>query len=94
MYESMNEKELLSTGRGQFIASCNLSFSSSQLWVVLSNVYGELIVVLTMALCLAEVMDTPVPLLSLQVGSNEFALHHATKLFGPRNESRFATDRE
>ncbi|XP_025162104.1 proton channel OtopLc isoform X2 [Harpegnathos saltator] len=38
----------------------------SQLWVVLSNVYGELIVVLTMALCLAEVMDTPVPLLSLQ----------------------------
>ncbi|KAH0945490.1 hypothetical protein HN011_012539 [Eciton burchellii] len=38
----------------------------SQLWVVLSNVYGELIVVLTLALCLAEVMDTPVPLLSLQ----------------------------
>ncbi|XP_011862550.1 PREDICTED: uncharacterized protein LOC105559100 [Vollenhovia emeryi] len=38
----------------------------SQLWVVLSNVYGELIVVLTLAVCLAEVMDTPVPLLSLQ----------------------------
>ncbi|XP_072746651.1 proton channel OtopLc [Anoplolepis gracilipes] len=38
----------------------------SQLWVVLSNVYGELIVVLTFAVCLAEVMDTPVPLLSLQ----------------------------
>ncbi|KAG7204781.1 hypothetical protein KM043_005190 [Ampulex compressa] len=38
----------------------------SQLWVVLSNVYGELVVVLMMALCLAEVMDTPVPLLSLQ----------------------------
>ncbi|XP_031783325.1 proton channel OtopLc isoform X2 [Nasonia vitripennis] len=38
----------------------------SQLWVVLSNVYGELVVVITMALCLAEVMDTPVPLLSLQ----------------------------
>ncbi|XP_058800894.1 proton channel OtopLc-like isoform X2 [Phymastichus coffea] len=38
----------------------------SQLWVVLSNVYGELLIVLTMALCLAEVMDTPVPLLSLQ----------------------------
>jgi len=42
---------------------------SSQLWVVLSNVYGELIVVLTLALCLAEVMDTPVPLLSLQVSN-------------------------
>ncbi|XP_014230923.1 otopetrin-1-like [Trichogramma pretiosum] len=38
----------------------------SQLWIVLSNVYGELVIVLTMALCLAEVMDTPVPLLSLQ----------------------------
>ncbi|KAL0131919.1 hypothetical protein PUN28_003048 [Cardiocondyla obscurior] len=38
----------------------------SQLWVVLSNVYGELIIVLTLAVCLAEVMDTPVPLLSLQ----------------------------
>ncbi|XP_011501479.1 PREDICTED: otopetrin-1-like [Ceratosolen solmsi marchali] len=38
----------------------------SELWVVLSNVYGELVIVLTMALCLAEVMDTPVPLLSLQ----------------------------
>ncbi|XP_043256036.1 proton channel OtopLc-like [Colletes gigas] len=38
----------------------------SQLWVVLSNVYGQLIVVLMIALCLAEVMDTPVPLLSLQ----------------------------
>ncbi|XP_012279923.1 uncharacterized protein LOC105699482 isoform X2 [Orussus abietinus] len=38
----------------------------SQLWIVLSNVYGELMVVLMMALCLAEVMDTPVPLLSLQ----------------------------
>ncbi|EZA59070.1 Otopetrin-3 [Ooceraea biroi] len=38
----------------------------SQLWVVLSNVYGELIVVLTLAVCLAEVMDTPVPLMSLQ----------------------------
>ncbi|KAJ8668293.1 hypothetical protein QAD02_009956 [Eretmocerus hayati] len=38
----------------------------SQLWIVLSNVYGELLIVLTMALCLAEVMDTPVPLLSLQ----------------------------
>ncbi|XP_043266933.1 proton channel OtopLc-like [Venturia canescens] len=38
----------------------------SQLWIVLSNVYGELVVVLMMALCLAEVMDTPVPLLSLQ----------------------------
>lgn len=35
--------------------------------MVLSNVYGELIVVLTLAVCLAEVMDTPVPLLSLQV---------------------------
>lgn len=34
--------------------------------MVLSNVYGELIVVLTLAVCLAEVMDTPVPLLSLQ----------------------------
>ncbi|KOX76837.1 Otopetrin-1 [Melipona quadrifasciata] len=39
---------------------------SSQLWVILSNVYGQLIVVLMIALCLAEVMDTPVPLLSLQ----------------------------
>lgn len=39
----------------------------SQLWIVLSNVYGELLIVLMMALCLAEVMDTPVPLLSLQV---------------------------
>ncbi|XP_043493212.1 proton channel OtopLc-like [Polistes fuscatus] len=38
----------------------------SQLWIVLSNVYGELVIVLMMALCLAEVMDTPVPLLSLQ----------------------------
>ncbi|XP_033339330.2 proton channel OtopLc [Megalopta genalis] len=38
----------------------------SQLWVVLSNVYGQLVVVLMIALCLAEVMDTPVPLLSLQ----------------------------
>ncbi|KAF3424774.1 hypothetical protein E2986_01047 [Frieseomelitta varia] len=38
----------------------------SQLWVILSNVYGQLIVVLMIALCLAEVMDTPVPLLSLQ----------------------------
>ncbi|XP_066590176.1 proton channel OtopLc-like [Prorops nasuta] len=38
----------------------------SQLWVVLSNVYGELMVVLMMAFCLAEVMDTPVPLLTLQ----------------------------
>ncbi|XP_047354485.1 proton channel OtopLc-like [Vespa velutina] len=38
----------------------------SQLWIVLSNVYGELLIVLMMALCLAEVMDTPVPLLSLQ----------------------------
>ncbi|KAH0558049.1 hypothetical protein KQX54_014072 [Cotesia glomerata] len=38
----------------------------SQLWIVLSNVYGELIIVLMMALCLAEVMDTPVQLLTLQ----------------------------
>ncbi|CAK9809864.1 Proton channel OtopLc [Anthophora quadrimaculata] len=38
----------------------------SQLWIVLSNVYGQLVVVLMIALCLAEVMDTPVPLLSLQ----------------------------
>ncbi|XP_015180812.1 PREDICTED: otopetrin-1-like isoform X2 [Polistes dominula] len=38
----------------------------SQLWIVLSNVYGELVIVVMMALCLAEVMDTPVPLLSLQ----------------------------
>ncbi|XP_023246757.1 uncharacterized protein LOC106642326 [Copidosoma floridanum] len=38
----------------------------SQLWIVLSNVYGQLVIVITMALCLAEVMDTPVPLLSLQ----------------------------
>ncbi|XP_076179599.1 proton channel OtopLc isoform X1 [Ptiloglossa arizonensis] len=38
----------------------------SQLWVVLSNVYGQLVVVLMIALCFAEVMDTPVPLLSLQ----------------------------
>ncbi|XP_024943407.1 uncharacterized protein LOC107270275 isoform X2 [Cephus cinctus] len=38
----------------------------SQLWVVLSNVYGELVIVLMLALCLAEVMDTPVPLMSLQ----------------------------
>ncbi|XP_043461777.1 proton channel OtopLc-like [Leptopilina heterotoma] len=38
----------------------------SQLWIVLSNVYGELVVIMMMALCLAEVMDTPVPLLSLQ----------------------------
>ncbi|XP_008545702.1 proton channel OtopLc isoform X1 [Microplitis demolitor] len=38
----------------------------SQLWIVLSNVYGELLIVLMMALCLAEVMDTPVQLLSLQ----------------------------
>lgn len=43
---------------------------STQLWVVLSNVYGQLIVVLTIALCLAEVMDTPVPLLSLQVSND------------------------
>lgn len=43
---------------------------SSQLWVVLSNVYGQLIVVMMIALCLAEVMDTPVPLLSLQVGAS------------------------
>ncbi|XP_017875199.1 proton channel OtopLc-like [Ceratina calcarata] len=42
------------------------SASFSQLWVILSNVYGQFIVVLTIALCLAEVMDTPVPLLSLQ----------------------------
>lgn len=40
---------------------------SSQLWIVLSNVYGELIIIMMMALCLAEVMDTPVPLLSVQV---------------------------
>lgn len=40
---------------------------SSQLWIILSNVYGQLLVVLMIALCLAEVMDTPVPLLSLQV---------------------------
>ncbi|XP_033351460.1 proton channel OtopLc-like [Bombus vosnesenskii] len=38
----------------------------SQLWIILSNVYGQLVVVLMIALCLAEVMDTPVPLLSLQ----------------------------
>ncbi|XP_034952217.1 proton channel OtopLc-like [Chelonus insularis] len=38
----------------------------SQLWIVLSNVYGELIIILMLALCLAEVIDTPVPLLSLQ----------------------------
>ncbi|XP_015431948.1 PREDICTED: uncharacterized protein LOC107188207 [Dufourea novaeangliae] len=38
----------------------------SQLWIVLSNVYGQLVMVLMIALCLAEVMDTPVPLLSLQ----------------------------
>lgn len=38
----------------------------SQLWIILSNVYGQLLVVLMIALCLAEVMDTPVPLLSLQ----------------------------
>ncbi|XP_015513817.2 proton channel OtopLc [Neodiprion lecontei] len=38
----------------------------SQLWVVLSNVYGELVVVIMLAFCLAEVMDTPVPLHSLQ----------------------------
>nr|XP_034194959.1 proton channel OtopLc-like isoform X1 [Osmia lignaria] len=38
----------------------------SQLWIVLSNVYGQLIIVMMIALCLAEVMDTPVPLLSLQ----------------------------
>ncbi|KAF7988254.1 hypothetical protein HCN44_007786 [Aphidius gifuensis] len=38
----------------------------SQLWIVLSNVYGELIIIMMMALCLAEVMDTPVPLLSVQ----------------------------
>nr|XP_012146749.1 PREDICTED: uncharacterized protein LOC100883006 [Megachile rotundata] len=38
----------------------------SQLWIVLSNVYGQLVIVLMIALCLAEVMDTPVPLLSLQ----------------------------
>lgn len=42
---------------------------SSQLWIILSNVYGQLLVVLMIALCLAEVMDTPVPLLSLQVNS-------------------------
>ncbi|XP_063992249.1 proton channel OtopLc-like [Diachasmimorpha longicaudata] len=38
----------------------------SQLWIVLSNVYGELIIVLMVALCLVEVIDTPIPLLSLQ----------------------------
>lgn len=48
-------------------------FNSSQLWIVLSNVYGELVIVLMMALCLAEVMDTPVPLLSLQVIINVLA---------------------
>lgn len=42
---------------------------SSQLWIILSNVYGQLLVVLMIALCLAEVMDTPVPLLSLQVNN-------------------------
>ncbi|XP_076647403.1 proton channel OtopLc [Halictus rubicundus] len=56
---------LLSKGRSQ---SDLLDHSEpfSQLWVVLSNVYGQLVVVLMIALCLAEVMDTPVPLLSLQ----------------------------
>ncbi|XP_011314382.1 uncharacterized protein [Fopius arisanus] len=38
----------------------------SQLWIVLSNVYGELIIVLMVALCLVEVIDTPITLLSLQ----------------------------
>lgn len=45
---------------------------SSQLWIILSNVYGQLLVVLMIALCLAEVMDTPVPLLSLQVSKFKF----------------------
>lgn len=55
-----------------------LFYYSSQLWVVLSNVYGELIVVLTFAVCLAEVMDTPVPLLSLQVSNSTLSTRLAS----------------
>lgn len=44
-------------------ASC----CSCYLWILLSSLYGKLVVVLMLAFCVTEVMDNSVKLLSLQV---------------------------
>jgi hypothetical protein len=37
------------------------------LWILLSSLYGKLVVVLMLAFCITEVMDNSIKLLSLQV---------------------------
>jgi len=46
---------------------------SSQLWVSLSTLYGQLLIVLMLTFCLTEVMDNTVKLLTLQVRKIQLA---------------------
>ena len=44
---------------------------STHMWVVLSSMYGKLVVLLTIAFCLTEVMDNSILPLTFQVRSTD-----------------------
>ena len=52
---------------------------STHMWVVLSSMYGKLVVLLTIAFCLTEVMDNSILPLTFQVRWNTTENHRRTR---------------
>ncbi|XP_067000324.1 proton channel OtopLc [Anabrus simplex] len=57
---------ILHSGRSSVASMLEQSEPFCHLWVLLSSLYGKLVVVLMLAFCLTEVMDNNIKLLSLQ----------------------------